>query len=196
MYDDLVDHDVRWGELAYAYIKHWESDGAPYIIFRGPERIYRLTTAESYMERRSLLDDVENVTAGGGATLPEIYLNRHLNEVGTNSVSGAIPAIPTFDELTAEQKTACIGRSYCDDDHSDEVIDIWERAYGKFHLNHIGDTGLLPDYGLCGYFFWNRRRIPEIIIMKPALNMIHCSNSMAKIKDDIFVESQEEKLAV
>ncbi|KAI1137441.1 hypothetical protein F5Y05DRAFT_387224 [Hypoxylon sp. FL0543] len=156
-YNDLVDHDVRWGALAAVpYITSSDSELGQHIISRGLERIYELATTISHEKRCWLLRDAEDMRG-----LSHYRLDDCLEEYAASFLPDETPVRMTFSAFTAEQKTAYIGKPYCDADHCKGIEDIWESGCGRIFLDRVLNKPMTLKYRLWGYVFWDRERIPD-----------------------------------
>ncbi|XXG95268.1 hypothetical protein Hte_001529 [Hypoxylon texense] len=164
-YNDLVDHDVRWGCLPrpLSYITFWDLDSAEgeYILAKGLEFLFRLVKTDDYAERRKLL-----VADDEPAHQPNDRPGRRGDYLRDGLCYLACPPFVDFSRtLGKEQKAAFIGKPFYDDPDPGPAA-AWESLAIGLSSRLVGRPGA-ASCRLWGYVFWDMSRLASLGTLGP-----------------------------
>lgn len=201
-YNDLVDHDVRWGCLPRWPITfdEVESKEAEYALSKGLEFLFRLVRTDDYAERRELL--IADVEPGHETDDEPGRLDGFLGvglSGGRNPVCEHVPL--DFLELDDEQKASFIGKPFYDDPDPGPAA-ACESLIARDQLAHYI---ILQPFGvwwrlwrLWGYVFWDASRPVSPQIPNLHVNVVRdvARNEFTIERRQLLNESREERAKI
>ncbi|KAI1377752.1 hypothetical protein F4677DRAFT_415410 [Hypoxylon crocopeplum] len=154
----LVDHDITWGYLGVLYICHHSSEYGQFIISRGLEMAYRLSTASTYQQWHALLSKGEE--RGCEPYTTGCFLYRGF-EVGPNI---SIMTYDSLSNLNEEDRRFVAGSPFYDDPDRGPVS-MWEWVYRDQLLGFLVADDRMIRHWQWAYPFWNLSRLQSAALL-------------------------------